>query len=71
METLIKNHNGKIYLVVATKGLYSIVKDVKNKEYIVTFNLKKYEDGLYSWGSGSYFNDIKEAMQWFNNKVEE
>lgn len=70
----IQNSNGKIYDEIANIGCYSLLRDIKEdeylheNEYVVAYNLKEYDDG-YSWSQGDYFYNFIDAREHFLKKI--
>lgn len=62
-NVIIENNNGRMYMVIAKKGDYSLVKDLDVEEYITVCNLQKCKNGLYEWCFGHYFSNLQSATK--------
>lgn len=62
-NVIIKNKNGRMYMVIEKKGDYSLVKDLDCEEYVTVSNLQQCENGLYEWCFGHYFSNLQSATK--------
>lgn len=62
-NVIIKNNNGRMYMVIEKKGDYSLVKDLDREEYVTVSNLQQCRNGLYEWGFGHYFSNLQSAIK--------
>lgn len=69
---VIRNRNGRQYLVLQESGKYLLLKNESwaggYDRYIVAYNL--YPDGR-AWQHGQYFNDCVEAVTYFSQRTKE
>lgn len=75
MKQIIKNHNGKEYMVLKKKGMYTLLKELRNEfdTYVVAWNLKIFDrvNVEYIWRQGYYFHNIESAIELFIEKIKE
>lgn len=62
-NVIIKNNNGRMYMVIEKKGSYSLVKDLDGEEYVTVSNLQQCRNGLYEWDFGHYFSNLQSARK--------
>lgn len=75
ISTVIKNSNGKEYMVLKHSGDYTLLarleheEEGEQEEYVIAKYLEEYKDG-YSWAWGVYSISLINALDIYISKLE-